>query len=282
MVTPSAMRVVHAPFTHQPPSPLWDVAEVGAGQVTHDADGLHLINRPTTDGYSNAQITDYGFKHTDHRPAYDFGWMPAAGSAVHMTVRAGWRTSHGGLPVGTGGFGFWNHPFSPDARRMPRLPAAIWFFYGSPPGNMALAHGIAGSGWKAATLDARGAGVWLAAPLTPLLIPLMRWQRAYDAVYPRLQRLMRIGEAALDPASMLEMHAYAITWRRGEAIFRVDDREVLRTPFAPSGGRLGFCAWQDTQYAIVTPQGRFGFGIVPVTNTQTLLIEEITITEGTP
>jgi hypothetical protein len=40
---------------------------------------------------------------------------------------------------------------------------------------------------------------------------------------------------------------------------------------------LGFVAWVDNQYAIVTPQGRFGSGLVEVPETQLLIMERISI-----
>ena len=58
--------------------------------------------------------------------------------------------------------------------------------------------------------------------------------------------------------------------------FAVDGVTVLQTPFSPRGA-LGFVTWLDNQYAIVTPQGKLGFGIVPVAQEQTLLLEQVTI-----
>src|SRR5438046_3623270 len=49
---------------------------------------------------------------------------------------------------GTAGFGFWNYPFSVRGDIL-MLPEAIWFFYASPPSNMALVQGVPGWGWKA-------------------------------------------------------------------------------------------------------------------------------------
>src|SRR5205823_2626176 len=49
---------------------------------------------------------------------------------------------------GTAGFGFWNYPFSVRGDIL-MLPEAIWFFYASPPSNMALVPHIPGCGWKA-------------------------------------------------------------------------------------------------------------------------------------
>lgn len=252
----------------------WDIAEVGGGRVERSARALRLTDLPLTERrYCNAQITDYGFKHTLKRRAYDFRWRPP----LTMRVRAWFE---GALPpVGTAGFGFWNHPFSPDARRLPRLPASIWFFFGAPPNDMRLAHGVPGHGWKAAVIDAAHWRTVAVSPFAPLLMLAMRSPRLSDRVYPPLQRVMRIGEAVLPLDLLGQPHEYVIDWRTNGAEFRIDGQTVLRTPHAPSGP-LGFCAWIDNQYAIVTPQGRFGFGIVPIPAAQTLVLDAIDITPG--
>ena len=46
---------------------------------------------------------------------------------------------------GTAGFGFWNYPFSVRGDPL-MLPEAVWFFYASPPSNMALIPGVPGWG----------------------------------------------------------------------------------------------------------------------------------------
>lgn len=249
----------------------WDLAEVGGGRIERTARALRLTDPPLHERrYCNAQITDYGFKHTRGRPAYDFRWRPP----LTLRVRAWFE---GALPpVGTAGFGFWNHPFSPDARRTPRLPAAIWFFYGALPNDMRLAHGVPGHGWKAAMIDAAHWRTLAIAPAAPALMLLMRMRGLFDRVYPQLQRVMRIAEAALPLDLLGQPHEYVIDWRADSADFRIDGAPVLRAPYAPRGP-LGFCAWIDNQYAIVTPQGRFSFGIVPVPASQTLVLDDIAI-----
>lgn len=263
----------------------WSIAEVGAGTVTPvtaHGTGWRLTTGITPAGrYSNAQISDYGFSsHRPRRRDFSFPWHAAdlpADRPVTVTIRARWDTVDDRPPTGTAGFGFWNHPFSPDMRGLPRLPSALWFFYGSPPHDLALAHGVPGSGWKAATIDADRAAVIAYAPLTPLTIPLMHVPALYDRVYPRLQALMHIRETPLPIALLAAPHTYQITWGGGRAVLAVDGAPVLETPFAPRG-RLGLCAWQDNQYAILTPQGRIGGGTLPLTAPQTLILETLEIT----
>jgi len=248
----------------------WEVTEAGAGRVTFEDAGLQLAVHPN-DGarYSNAQVTDYGFK-TGAR-AFDFRWRPP----LRMTLRAR-ATASGDGPHGTAGFGFWNHPFSPDVQRFPRLPRAIWFFFASPPSNMALAQGVPGCGWKAAQIDATGPRLLPLAPLAPLAALAYRSSRLYGRWFPPLQRAMRIGEHLLDPGLLADWHTYTIEWRLDGARFTVDGSTVLETAAAPRGP-MGFIAWMDTRWAVVTPQGRLGFGLTPVAETQALWLDEVEI-----
>lgn len=244
-------------------SPRWNVTEIGRGTVTSTADGLRLTNPAASEGYHNAQIADY-----DGR--FDFLWKPP----LHLSVTA-WASSAGGDLHGTAGFGFWNHPFSPDTRRL-RLPQAIWFFFAAPPSDMRLAYGVAGHGWKAATIDAAR---WRAVALVPLALPaalLMRFPALYARLFPPIQRALRIDETPLDLSLLAQRHVYTIDWRRGGATFAVDGAVVQESPYAPRGA-AGFVAWIDNQYAVVTPQGKFGFGITPIPRDQSLVLESVVI-----
>lgn len=248
-------------------SPAWDVAEIGSGIVAPSTEGLRLTVNPTAERqYSNAQISDYYMRDED-KLRFDFRWRPP----LRMTVTAWTKV---GKPVGTAGFGFWNHPFSPDIKRLPRLPQAIWFFFGSPPNNMQLAYGVPGHGWKAATIDATRA-LYLAPFALPAVL-LMRIPRLYKRLWQPIQRRLNIGEAALDVGLLASRHTYRIDWQVNRAIFTIDDNVVLETPFAPRGA-LGFVAWVDNQYAIVTPQGNFGFGVIKVEQEQTMVLEQVVI-----
>ena len=75
---------------------------------------------------------------------------------------------------------------------------------------------------------------------------------------------------------LTERHTYTLDWRADGATFAVDGQTVHETAFAPIG-RMGFIAWIDNQYAVVTPQGRFGWGIVPVEREQALVLEDVVI-----
>ena len=75
---------------------------------------------------------------------------------------------------------------------------------------------------------------------------------------------------------MTEPHIYEIEWLKNEARFSVDGNLVHQSPYSPKGP-LGFIAWIDNQYAIVTPQGQFGFGYVGIEERQWLAIDSVLI-----
>ena len=245
----------------------WTRTEINTGRIVDDNDIITLSNLPSEKSYTNAQITDYDYQ------SFDFQWQ----APLRMSLQA--RSSACGAELhGTAGFGFWNHPFSPDVIRL-RLPQAIWFFFASPPSNIKLALDVNGHGWKAATIDAgRKQALWL----TPLSVPallMMQIPTLYQRLYSPIQRAMAIGEAVLDDTLLSEWHTYTIDWLSQRAIFRVDEKVVLDTPFAPRGV-CGFCAWIDNQYAVITPQGKLGAGTIPINTEQSLSLKEITIKAG--
>ncbi len=82
-------------------------------------------------------------------------------------------------------------------------------------------------------------------------------------------------------ARLSERHTYTLDWRSDDADFAIDGTSILQTPYAPRG-RAGFVAWLDNQYAVVTPQGKLRFGIVPVKREQTLVLESIVIESLNP
>lgn len=225
----------------------------------------------TPDGsrnYHNGQVCDYVARDGD-QARMQFMLRPP------LTIRLRAQAfAEGDQLVGTAGFGLWNHPFSPDARRMPRLPRAAWFFFGAPPNDMRLAHGQPGSGFKAAVIDALNPRALALAPFTLPAALLMGSPRLYDAFFPRIQRALKIAQTPLDEGLLFQPHTYTLTWLPDRVTCAIDEHIVLDTPFSP-GGPLGFVAWIDNQYAVVHPQGRFGFGITPLRQPQAL---ELTIT----
>jgi hypothetical protein len=240
----------------------WQPIQLGSGQLLISDTGLRLlVPRARGDRYANAQIVDYAGLSRQRFP-----WRPP----LRLTVRA--RSS--GAIAGTAGFGFWNHPLALLGRRS-ALPAAAWFFYASPPSDMPLAIGVPGQGWKAACIDAttRGALAW--APLAPPVLLLNNLPWLYRRIWPAVQRSLTISEALLPPLDSA-WHTYTLEWRAQSSRFAVDGTSVLETQRSPSGP-LGFVAWVDNQWAIATPWGRFGWGLLDAAQPQWLDLDLVQI-----
>lgn len=263
-----------------PPTSPWRMTQIGTGQVSHHP-GQLALTLPAVDQhtYHDAQISDYAGHN-------DFRWQPpltmevVASFLPHPPASSPQAERRSSTPAGTAGFGFWNHPFVPGERGF-RLPQTVWFFFSAPPCHIQLAQGIPAAGWKAATLDARRWQFLALLPGAPLGFLLMRVPALYRRLWPLAQRALGVSEYLLDPALLLTRHTYSVDWQTDHITFTVDGATVHQTPSAP-GGPLGFIAWLDNQYAIVTPQGRFGFGLVAVEQPQTLLLEHINIYAHTP
>lgn len=237
------------------------ITEIGAGQVIHTEESYRLTVPPADkDTYHDAQISTY-------TSAQDFRHRPA----LKMTIRA---YAEGEIH-GTAGFGFWSHPYTPNEFNF-RLPKAVWFFFGSPPNTMALAKGVPGHGWKAATFDASRWQFLALLPAAPVGFLLMRNPALYRRLWPIGQRAVGVSEKALDTALLYEPHDYTLEWRKDGVRFSLDGGVIHETDLSPAGP-LGFIAWVDNQYAIVTPQGQFGFGVVAVPHEQSLVIERLSI-----
>jgi hypothetical protein len=248
---------------------------LGGSQVTFDAQaGRGRLWVPPTPArhYTNAQLDDYhGFTHSGRRGATRF----ASGPPVQLSLRA--RASHV-APIGTMGFGFWNEPFSVSGAIL-STPNVVWFFYASPPSDMALAPGVPGWGWKAATLNTGRLPGLLVAPAALAAIALTRVPGLGRPVMALARRFAVAHEVLLADAALDKWHHYRLDWRTGEALFYVDGVERLRSP-APPNRPLGFVMWLDNQYAIASEAGQFGFGVIPVPEAQWLEVEDFQLERG--
>ena len=250
-------------------NPRWRRYLKGGGVVEMNGHTLRLVNRDTrAQEYTDAQIDDYqGLQRRN------FPWRPP----LTMVVRARFSHSSNGL-TGTAGFGFWNDPFMMTGRRAPTLPRAIWFFFASPPSNMKLDLQVPGHGWKAATIDALRWPFFFLLPTAPVAALLMNVRRLRHALWPLAQRAIAVSEAVVE-AEMTGWHTYAIEWGRKRARFSVDG-ELLLDCGTPPRGPLGFVTWLDNQYAVVTPWGRFGNGLLDAGGAQWLQVDTLIIQPG--
>jgi hypothetical protein len=250
-------------------SPRWRTYLKGTGGIEPTGHTLRFVNRDTrSHAYSDAQIDDY-----QGLPRRHFPWRPP----LTMIVRA--RFSHpDGELSGTAGFGFWNDPFMMTGKRLPTLPRAIWFFYASPSSNMRLDLHTPGHGWKAATIDALRWPFLVLLPTAPVAIALMNVRRLYRALWPLGQRAIAVSEATVE-AEMTAWHTYVIEWGIRRARFLVDDVLILDND-TPPRGPLGFVMWLDNQYAIVTPWGRFGYGLLNAPGPQWMEADRLIIEPG--
>lgn len=244
----------------QPLDQRWTQTCIGGGYLSIVDSALRMGFTAARQGqYTDAQIDDYG-----ERTRSAFPWLPP----LRMEVRA--RSSlpaatptstfeSEGILLGTAGFGFWNYPFSVRGDIL-MLPEAIWFFYASPPSNMALVPDIAGWGWKAQVVHSLRPGTVAAVLPTALATG---WARLTGETRPAARWLQRLSGAHEAPLAvdMTSWHTYTLEWRKESATFWVDRSPVLRVPQPPTRP-LGFVAWLDNQYAVATPRGVLRFGTV--------------------
>ncbi len=243
----------------------WIKGEIGLGKVIKDDNERYHLTLPSVlqDRYHNAQITDYDAQNPQ------FSLRPP----LRLSLRAYATTAL----FGTAGFGFWNHPFVPGERGF-RLPQAVWFFFSSPPNRMQLAMDVPATGWKCATFNAQRWQFLTLLPMAPIGFLLMRIPTVYRRLWGIGQRAIGVSEKLIDSSLLLEPHTYTLEWKSTRARFSVDGQTVHETSSVPTNP-LGFIAWVDNQYAIVTPQGQFGFGYMDIPQEQSLVLSEIAITK---
>jgi hypothetical protein len=237
--------------------------KIGAAEITENDGITRLKIGPTPAGqYSNAQLYDYAGRSNF-----------VCRAPLRLSLRA-WASHPTAELRGTAGFGFWNQPIMPG-QMLPRLPRAVWFFFASSPSDMAFALDVPGYGWKAATIDATRPLFLLLAPGAPLGFLLMRNPALYRRLWPIAQRAIGVHEKML-PIDLHDPHSYRLDWERDSARFFVDGVLITEAPYAPQGS-LGFVIWIDNQFAIVTPQGKLGGGVVTTERDQWLAFENLKI-----
>ena len=238
----------------------WTQSCIGGGKLYVENSVLRMAFELAQQGqYTDAQIDDY-----NTMPRANYPWRPPLRMQViaRSSLPAATLSSTGEDTAslrGTAGFGFWNYPFSVRGDIL-MLPEAVWFFYASPPSNMALVPGIPGWGWKAQVVHSMRPGSLAA---TVPLAATIAFGLLTGATRPAAHWMQKVSGAceALLSVEMTEWHRYTLEWQRNGASFWVDDTLVLRSPHSPSRP-LGFVAWLDNQYALATPRGVLRFGTI--------------------
>lgn len=239
--------------------------EVNGGQVL-ERPHWRLALPPTSKGYANAQIDDYGFEGASRG---QYPWKPG----TTLNLRA--RFSSEKQLRGTAGFGFWNAPFGDPTIGRLALPQAAWFFFASEPNDLPFPLNGPGRGWFAATIDASGMTAMALIPFAPFVLLLNQLPSLRRRIWPAVRKGLKISYAPISQ-SMNEWHTYGLAWMPSGCSFQVDEATVLQTPCSPSGP-LGFVCWVDNQYLIATKRGRVGWGTIRTRSKQSLEVDNLTL-----
>jgi hypothetical protein len=176
--------------------------------------------------------------------------------------------------MGTAGFGFWNDPFD-WVGNVQVPPNALWFFYASPPSDMAFVPGVRGNGWKAAMLNGGNADrLTMAAGNFVFNLPGMS-----KIVFALAQSRINAKEVLLDDVRLTDWHEYKLVWRPTLAVFSVDGSEVAIAPNPPKGP-LGFVAWVDNNMAIMGAGREFAFERLAIEQRQWMELATVKIEQG--
>lgn len=179
-----------------------------------------------------------------------------------LTIDLRARVSAPDLP-GTWGFGLWNDPFGLSLGfggaplRLPALPNAAWFFYGSPENSLSFREDVPANGFFAGTFASPRIPSLLLAPAL-LGLPLL-------ALRPISRLLRRLAGGVIRQAgapvrvNVTDWHDYRIEWQPRLGRFFVDGNLMLETTLAPAAP-LGLVIWIDNQYAAWRADGRIHFG----------------------
>ena len=192
-----------------------------------------------------------------------------------LTLQA--RVNGNSLP-GTWGFGFWNDPFAlgigvkGPGLRLPALPEAVWFFYGSPKNDLSFRseeskNGLLASVFTSASIPSILLPLWL--PALPLLAckPTAWWLRRLAS------RFIHEDSFRLD-VDVTRWHTYKLEWLRDLVRFYVDDVLVFTSTLSPKP-LLGLVIWIDNQYAAFSADGTVRFGTEENTGDSCMEIKDL-------
>ena len=217
-------------------------------------DGLTLLFRieaGLAGRYRLAQMDDYS-----RLPRGKLLYRPP----VSLTLQA--RVSDTLLP-GTWGFGFWNDPFAlgigvrGSGVRLPALPQAAWFFFGSPKNDLSFSSTTPANGLMASVFASRPVPPALLTLGLPL-IPLLLTRNTARQVRRAAARFIHDEYAILNHDAS-QWRAYRLDWLTESVIFSVDG-QVVYTSMASPRSPLGLVIWIDNQFAAFSAEGSVQFG----------------------
>ncbi|MDO8754814.1 MAG: family 16 glycosylhydrolase [Anaerolineales bacterium] len=274
-------------------------------KVERTKDGWRLgIQKGDSLHYRDAQLDDYS-----QLPRHKFPHR-----TLSLSLRAKASSSSA---AGTWGFGLWNDPFGLSLGfggspfRLPALPNAVWFFYGSEENYLSFkspsttgfdtpskntratqptAQGeVAANGFMAQTFRSPKFHPLLL--LAGLALPFSR-KTARKLLSKVIQengvslwsstaccRDMQEQAPALQSqgVDVTQWHEYRLQWSPKRVLFYVDDALVFESPVSPNPP-LGLVIWIDNQYAAFTPEGKIGFGVLENPEPAWIEVQDIVIT----
>jgi hypothetical protein len=222
------------------------------------------IQKGDSSSYRDAQLDDYS-----QLPRRRFPHQ-----RISLSLRA--KTSSVS-PAGTWGFGLWNDPFGLSLGfggspfRLPALPNAVWFFYGSPQNYLSFTNDKPAQGFMAQTFRSPKFHPLLI--LSGLVLPFSR-----KTSRKLLSRVIDEDAVSIS-VDVTQWHSYRLEWTRSgkRVLFYVDDALVFESPVSPNQP-LGVIIWIDNQYAAFTPEGKIAFGVLEGEE-EWLEVEDIVISE---
>jgi hypothetical protein len=201
--------------------------------------------------YRVSQWDDYSHLHRK-----DFPHHPP----ISISLQA--KVSEESLP-GTWGFGLWNDPFSlgigvkGSGVRLPALPQAVWFFYGSPKNDLSFQSKAAANGWMASVFTSKS--------VPSILLPLGLTFLPFLTVKSTARWLRKLASSFIqDDFVRLDMdvtawHTYRLDWLPDQVCFYVDGVAIFSSSLSPKPP-LGLVIWIDNQFAAFTADGSVVFG----------------------
>jgi hypothetical protein len=230
-------------------------------KVERIKDGWRLgIQKGDSSSYRDAQLDEYS-----QLPRHRFPHRN-----LSLSLRA--RTSSIS-PAGTWGFGLWNDPFGLSLGfggspfRLPALPNAVWFFYGSKENYLSFkspstgAHTVPTVFREGEVVNGFMAQTFRSPRFHPLLI-LAGLALPFSRKATRKLLSKVIGEDSITVnVDVTQWHRYKLEWEAKRVAWYVDDALVFESPVSPNPP-LGVIIWIDNQYAAFTPEGKIAVGVL--------------------